>query len=132
MKLFTITLIGMAFLSILLAACTRTGTLATVTTAPIDTGNVVHMDSSQFLRSSITIKKGSLLTLVDDVAVPHVIFNGSWVNHVAQTKVENGAPTVNLQFVGNDTQNIGPFTTTGTYKLYCSVHEDMDLTVIVQ
>ena len=136
MKLLTFTLICVAVLSLLLVGCTRPGSVAdnVVTShgAPDTGGNAVHMNSAQFVESSITIKKGSSLTLIDDVAVPHYIFNGSWINGAAQTKQEQGAPTVQLQFMGNDTQSVGPFNTAGTFHLYCSVHEDMNLTVIVQ
>ena len=134
-KLFTLSLIGLACISVFLAACTRPGSGIDSITGGHNVGsgeNVVHMNSAQFLLSNITIKKGASLTLIDDVAVPHDVFNGAWVNDVAQEKTEKGAPTVQLQFAGNDSQNVGPFTTVGTFKLYCSVHTGMNLTVIVQ
>jgi plastocyanin len=33
---------------------------------------------------------------------------------------------------GNSSATIGSFTTAGTFKLYCTVHTGMNLTVIVQ
>ena len=90
------------------------------------------MSSQTFVQSSMTISKGSSLTLVDDVAVPHFIANGTWDNNTARPLKETTAPSVSVQLKGNDQQVIGPFTTAGTYHLYCSIHPGMNLTVIVQ
>jgi plastocyanin len=97
-----------------------------------DTG--VHMGETTFLQSSVTISKGSSLTLIDDVPVLHIIGNGSWVNNVIKPAREPGAPVVNnLQFnAAGQSMAVGPFNTAGTYHLYCSVHLNMNLTVIVQ
>jgi len=97
-------------------------------------GTGVHMGETTFTQPSVTISKGSSLTLIDDVAVLHLISNGSWVNNAAQPAIEPGAPTVsNLQFnTAGQSMSIGPFNTAGTYHLYCSVHLNMNLTVIVQ
>ncbi len=94
----------------------------------------VHMGSTNFTQPSVTISKGSSLNLVDDAAVTHIISNGSWVNGTPQPATEAGAPTVsNVQFTtAGQSQTIGPFNTAGTYHLYCSVHQGMNLTVIVQ
>src|SRR6266568_103329 len=69
-------------------------------------GTDVHMGAATFTQPSITIKKGSSLNLIDDVAVVHIIQNGSWdSNNVARPATEPGAPKVNaLQFNGNDNQ----------------------------
>ena len=97
-----------------------------------DTG--VHMGETTFLQSSVTISKGSSLNLIDDVPVLHIIGNGSWVNNVIKPAREPGAPVVtNLQFnAAGQSMAVGPFNTAGTYHLYCSVHLNMNLTVIVQ
>jgi plastocyanin len=94
----------------------------------------VHMGNTTFLQPSVTISKGSSLNLINDVAVLHLISNGSWVNGVAQPATEPGAPTVsNVQFnAAGQSMTLGPFNTAGTYHLYCSVHQNMNLTVIVQ
>ena len=97
-------------------------------------GTGVHMGETTFLQPSVTISKGSSLNLIDDVPVLHVIGNGSWVNSVVKPARESGAPVVNnLQFnAAGQSMAVGPFTTAGTYHLYCSVHLNMNLTVIVQ
>jgi plastocyanin len=94
----------------------------------------VHLGNTTFTQSSVTISKGSSLNLIDDVAVTHIISNGSWVNGTPMPAAEPGAPTVsNVQFTSaGQSQSIGPFNTAGTFHYYCSVHSGMNLTVMVQ
>jgi plastocyanin len=128
MKKIVIVLLLYSVALMLLAACSTTDD--TRTSGSI---NAVHTRGNSFVQPSITIAKGSTLTLVDDDSMPHIITNGSWVNGVARAARESGAPPVNnLQLNGNSKQQIGPFPTAGTYHLYCSIHPDMNLTVIVQ
>jgi plastocyanin len=91
----------------------------------------VHASGPSFAQTSVTLSKGSSLTIVDDDAAMHTIANGTWNNGVAQPMTEPGAPTVNVTLNGNDSQTVGPFNTTGTFHLYCSIHQNMNLTVIV-
>jgi plastocyanin len=113
-------------LSTLVAACA----IRDVSSVP--TGPTVHMGATDFLQPSITIHKGDSLTLVDDATSTHIIKNGTWVNGVAKPHKEPGAPTVNQTYTGNDSASIGPFNTPGTYQLYCTIHPQMNLTVIVK
>ena len=113
-------------LTVLLAAC------AIVDTSNAPTGPTVHMGGSQFLQTSITIKKGDTLNIVDDVSSPHIITNGSWQGSSAKSASESGAPSANLTFNGNDNGSIGPFSTSGTFQYYCTVHQGMNLQVVVQ
>lgn len=90
------------------------------------------MNDSNFVKNTVTISKGGSLLLIDDSSVPHIIQNGTWNNGVAQPSKEAGAPIVQVQFQGNDKRSVGPFTTAGTYHLYCVIHPGMNLTVTVQ
>jgi len=96
----------------------------------------VHMGVDDFAQSTITIPKGSTLRLVDDVQSLHVLFNGTWENKKPHMATEPGAPVVNRLVVGaphkGDTVEIGPFTTAGTFHIYCVIHPGMTLTVVVQ
>jgi plastocyanin len=78
--------------------------------------------------------KGESITLINsDLFGSHAIANGTWENGTAQAAKEAGAPEVNdVKIGGNSSATIGPFTTAGTFKLYCTVHAGMDLTVTVQ
>jgi plastocyanin len=121
-------LVGLVLLGILtttIAAC------GIYDQSSIPTGPTVHMAGSNFLQPSITISKGQSINLIDDVAVLHIIKNGMWNGNSQILKAEAGAPTVNITFNGNDSNMIGPFNTSGTFKLLCTVHPNMDLTVTV-
>ncbi|HYL43857.1 MAG TPA: plastocyanin/azurin family copper-binding protein [Ktedonobacteraceae bacterium] len=127
------TLTGMAGIvigAIFMAALVQPGT-ATATTA---TGGepTVHMGISSFLPASITVPKGSKLLLVDDGSFTHILVNGSWQNGTPKSATESGAPSVNNVQVSSGSIEIGPFTTAGTYHIYCSVHVGMTLTIVVQ
>jgi plastocyanin len=145
LKFLMVMLTMLALGSILLVACSRPGTTTGGATAagtqqpqsgtPSSGGggsNTVHMGNNNFTQPSITIAKGSKITLVDDAAVPHIIQNGTWNGSTPQPMKELGAPTVNQNFSGNDTHDVGPFTTAGTFKLYCTIHVGMNLTVTVK
>jgi plastocyanin len=132
-------LVILAIGSVLLAACTRPGTPSASANGGKNQGggggggNTVHMGNTNFLVSTITIAKGSKLTLIDDVAVPHIIKNGTWANGAQKLTQERGAPTVNQSFSGSgESHDIGPFTTAGTFHLLCTIHTDMNLTVTVK
>jgi plastocyanin len=136
LQLLAILFASLALGSILLAACTRPGSSPIASGTPGSRGGggentTVQMGLTTFLQPSITIPKGSMLTLVDTQAVIHVIQNGSWVAGTAKPAKEAGAPTVNQNFSGNDTHQIGPFNTAGTFHLYCTIHQNMNLTVTV-
>jgi plastocyanin len=70
---------------------------------------------------------------VDDDAVGHIIQNGSWTQSgTPQMQTEPGAPVEhNLDLKGGSTV-IGPFSTAGVFHLYCTIHQGMNLTVVVQ
>src|SRR5258707_5699586 len=109
---------------VLLAAC---GSVS-------NASNPVHMSGSRFLQSSITIKKGESITLVnDDLVGSHVIANGTWVNNTDRTVTDAVAPSVdNVNIGGNSSITIGPLTTAGTFQLYCTVHAGMNINIVVQ
>lgn len=138
----TTVLVVLAIGSILLTSCARPGSPTASSSNTPSSGNngggggggtTVHMGQTTFLVPSITIPKGSKLTLIDDAAVPHIIKNGSWdASGTAKPAKEAGAPTVNQNFSGNDTFTIGPFPTAGTFRIYCTIHTNMNLTIIVK
>jgi plastocyanin len=106
---------------------------STVTAANYTNGvPTVHMGAGGFVQPTVTISKGSKLVLVDDSTVVHVLFNGSWQNGTPQVMQEPGAPKVSgVQLSGNSV-TVGPFTTAGTYHIFCTIHRGMNLTIIVQ
>lgn len=114
-----------ALLSVLLAACT-------IRDASVASGPVVHMNTGNFVKPTVTIKKGETLTLIDDATSPHIVVNGTWQNGQAVNKTEAGAPAVKLNFNGGDSFATPPFNTAGTFKIYCTIHSGMNLAITVQ
>jgi len=139
-KFFAFVLVLIAFASISLVACVRPGTVAAGSGSKSSSGAAssvastadVHLSDTNFVQSTVTVAKGGSINMIDDTATPHIIQNGTWDNGTAKPAKENGAPTVQQQFQGNDTHQIGPFTTAGTFQLYCTIHPNMNLTVTVQ
>ena len=125
-KLFAI--LGLScIITVLLVAC---GSGSNASAGP----NPVHMNATNFVQNSITIKKGESITLIDDdLFGSHTIANGAWENGTAQPAREAGAPEItDVKIGGNSSAAIGPFTIPGIFKLYCTVHAGMNLPVIVQ
>ena len=126
-KKLCVLLVLWSVIALLLVTCGTADSTASTT------GNTVHMNDTQFVQASITIKKGERLMLIDDALTPHIIANGTWEQGTAHSAREPGAPQVkDVQINGNSSQTIGPFTTAGTFKLYCTIHSGMNLTVVVQ
>ena len=123
-KKIIVGMIAFALMTVLLAACTI------VDASSLNTGPQAHMGSAAFKVDSVNIKKGQKLTLVDDVAVQHIIVNGYWQGSTQVPKQEAGAPKVNANITGG-AQAVGPFTTAGTFQLYCTIHGGMQIKVIV-
>ncbi len=125
-KLFAILLLG-SVMTLILIACSATSD------ATSGASNQVHMNATNFDQSSITIKKGESITLIDDAPISHVIANGTWENGTAKPASEPDAPQVkDMQINGSGQGAIGPFTTDGTFHFYCTIHSGMTLTVVVR
>lgn len=118
----------LSLVMVLVAACGGGGSSSN------GSSNTVHLAATNFAQSSITISKGSSITLVNDTSTTHIISNGMWNGNNAQPKTESGAPVAsNIMFTSSgDTKTIGPFNTAGTFHYYCSVHVGMNLIVVVQ
>ena len=128
MKKLFVAIVVMGLLTILISLLAACGKSATAS-GP----NQVHMNDSNFTQPSITIKKGERITLVNDTAEIHIIENGTWDdNGNARAAKEPGAPTVDTQMNGYANQQFGPFNTSGTFHLYCTVHPGMKVTIIVK
>ena len=119
-------LLGLALLTVLFSAC------RVIDASTIPQNPKVYMGTATFLSTTVTIKKGDKLDLINQATAEHKIFNGQWKNGTPDKAKESGAPDVSADVLGNAKTTIGPFTQAGTFNIYCSVHPGMDLTITVQ
>ena len=123
--------------SIVLAGCSTQGATigTTTTTNGSGSGNcangTVHTLATTFQEPCVNVAKGSKLQVVPVVNSLHILDSGSWINGNQVPMTETGAPTVKNVQMTSSTISIGPFTTAGTYHIFCTVHPNMNLTVIV-
>lgn len=121
------------FIGILLLFLAATLLIGCSAPAGTARANQVHMATHAFAVQSTTINKGESITLVNDSGLSHIVLNGSWVNGVAVPVQEPGAPVVDTGQIDSGAYGvIGPFNTAGTYHVYCSLHVNMNLTIIVR
>jgi plastocyanin len=125
-KKMILVVLAAALLSVLFAACTIKDESAT------PAGPTVKMGATNFLVPTTTIQKGQMLTLTNTASDEHIITNGSWDGTVQKPAKEAGAPTVNVTVNGPQSQQIGPFNTAGTFHIYCTIHQGMNLAITVK
>lgn len=134
-----------ALSSLLFVACARPGsptaksssssTPSASTSAPANcvSGDTVKTGATTFDQTCIDLAKGSSLKIVPSVASYHLLDYGAWNNGTAQAQAAPaGAPAMKDLVVQSSAVTLGPFTTAGTYKIYCTVHKDMNLTIVVK
>src|SRR5262249_37100003 len=94
---------------------------------------VVHMAPDHFAQNVVLVPKGAKLLLVDDGSIEHVLQNGRWdTSGTAHPAAEPGAPTMRNVDITGGSREIGPFPVAGVYHLYCTLHQGMNLTIVVQ
>ena len=133
-----------ALSSMLLMACARPGTASTSSnngssssssssSGSCPTGDTVKTGTNSFEQTCITLAKGATLKVVQDQQSYHILDYGKWNGTTAAPQATPaGAPAMKNLTVSGPSVNIGPFTTAGTYNIYCTVHPGMDLTVVVK
>jgi plastocyanin len=92
----------------------------------------VKTGTSTFEQTCITLSKGGTLKLVQDQTSYHIFDYGQWNGSTPQQQTPAGAPSLKNLTLSGPSVSIGPFTTAGTYHIYCTVHPGMNLTVVVK
>ncbi len=93
----------------------------------------VHMAPDHFVQNVVLVPKGSKLLVVNDSSVEHVLQNGAWdASGTPHVGAEPGAPTLRNVAITGGSREIGPFSIAGVYHLYCTLHQGMNLTMVVQ
>jgi plastocyanin len=126
--------------SILLVACIRPGTASTggssssssSAASSCPSGTTVKTGTNDFEQTCITLAKGASLTVTPDQASLHILDYGQWNGNSAVAASPTGAPALKDLQVASASVTIGPFTTAGTYHIYCTVHPGMNLEVVVK
>lgn len=130
--------------SLLLVACARPGTASSnnnssasssssSSAASCPSGTTVKTSTSDFEQSCITLSKGATLKVVQDQTSYHVLDYGQWNGTTAAPQAQPaGAPAMKGLTLSGASVSIGPWNTAGTYHIYCTVHQKMNLTVIVK
>ena len=90
-----------------------------------------HLEATSFSPQAVIVPKGQKLHVVADSNVVHILANGTWAAQTPHPAAESGAPTVANVTISGGSVDLGPFTTSGTYHIYCTVHPGMTLTVFV-
>jgi plastocyanin len=148
LRTLALTLAVFALGSILMVACTRPGTgtgtassgnsgsptaSSTSSGGSCASGDTVKTNATNFEQSCIALSKGATLKVIQDQTSYHILDYGQWNGSSAQaTAAPAGAPAMKDLTLSGPSVNIGPFTTAGTYHIYCTVHTGMDLTVTVK
>lgn len=125
-----------AFASVLLIGCARPGTVGTTQTASSTPScaatTTVKTGLTSFETTCVTFAKGQSLKIVQDQMTLHIFDYGAWNGASAVAETPAGAPALKDLTLSGESVTIGPFTTAGTFHIYCTVHSGMDLTVIVK
>ncbi|MGO8948196.1 MAG: plastocyanin/azurin family copper-binding protein [Ktedonobacterales bacterium] len=117
---------------LVLAACgTSSSTGGSSGTTSTSSSNTVTLGQTNFDQSSITIQAGTALTFDDTNGAFHQICLGhdQQCNSTATgpKDLQNGGFSISIGQKHSVT-----FDTPGTYQITCSIHPNMNLTVIVQ
>jgi plastocyanin len=121
--------VGMVLVALLVAATPQTGGGSTGQSGE----PVVHMTPSNFMQNVVLVPTGSSLLIVDDSSAEHNLAYGRWDAHGSpHPLVEPGAPPLHDRVMNGGSMELGPFTTPGVYHLYCTIHQGMNLTIVVE
>jgi plastocyanin len=120
---------GMLIVSLIVAANPQTSAASTNPNGE----PVVHMAADHFVQNVVLVPKGSKLLIVDDGSIEHVLQNGRWdTNGTPHAGAEPGAPTLGNVDITGGSREVGPFAIAGVYHIYCTLHQGMNLTIVVQ
>jgi len=121
--------VGMVLVALLVAATPQSGGMSSGPNGE----PAIHMTPSNFVQNVVLVPTGSSLLIVDDSSAEHILHYGRWdADGVPRPLVESGAPPLQHEDMRGGSMEIGPFTTAGIYHLYCTIHQGMNLTIVVE
>jgi plastocyanin len=121
--------VGMVLVALLVAATPQTGATSTGPNGE----PTVHMTPSTFAPNVALASTGSSLLIVADSSAKHILDYGRWdASGVAHLLEEPGAPPLHDMVMTGGSMELGPFTAPGVYHIYCTIHQGMNLTIVVE
>jgi len=121
--------VGMLLVSLIVAANPQ----ASAASANSNGEPVVYLAANHFVQNVVLVPKGAKLLIVDDGSIEHVLQNGMWdTNGTPHAAAEPGAPAIRNVDITGGSREIGPFPIAGVYHIYCTLHQGMNLTIVVQ
>jgi hypothetical protein len=121
--------IGMVLVALLVAATPQSGAASTGQSGE----PAVHMTPTNFVQNVVLVPMGSSLLLVADSSAEHILDYGRWdAQGSPHPLVEPGAPPLHDMVMTGGSMELGPFPTPGVYHLYCTIHQGMNLTIVVE
>jgi plastocyanin len=125
-SLFLLSIVVFSILTVVFVACGGSNETS-------NNPNTIRTEGGTFATSSISIKKGSTITFLDDSnngALHYLI-----IGQNGQEAAQNGAPDFGglsgHRIEGGDVWTTAPWNTAGIYHVTCTVHPSMNLTVTV-
>jgi plastocyanin len=121
--------VGMVLVALLVAATPQTGAVGTGPNREPE----VHMTPTTFAPNVVLAPTGSSLLIVADSSAKHILDYGRWdASGVAHPLSEPGAPPLHDMVMTGGSMELGPFTAPGVYHIYCTIHQGMNLTIVVE
>src|SRR5262249_32459708 len=121
--------VGMVLVALLVATTPQTGAVSTDQSGE----PTVHMTPTNFAPNVVLVPTGSSLLLVADSSAKHILVSGRWdARGVPHPLVEPGAPPIHDMVMAGGSMELGPFPTPGVYHIYCTIHQGMNLTIVVE
>jgi len=121
--------VGMVLVALLVAATPQTDA---VSTGP-NGEPTVHMTPTAFAPNVALVPTGSTLLIVADTSAKHILAYGKWdADGAPHPLAEPGAPPLRDMVMTGGSMELGPFTAPGVYHIYCTIHQGMNLTLVVE
>jgi hypothetical protein len=121
--------VGMVLVALLIAATPQIGATSTGPNGE----PTVHMTPTTFAPNVALVPTGSSLLIVADTSAKHILDYGKWDAHGAPHPLaETSAPPLRDMVMTGGSMELGPFTAPGVYHIYCTIHQGMNLTLVVE
>jgi hypothetical protein len=121
--------VGMMLVALLVGAMPQTGAASVGPNGE----PAIHMTPATFAPNVALVPKGSSLLIIADSSAKHILDYGRWDAHgTPHPQADTGVPPLHDMVMTGGSMELGPFTTPGVYHIYCTVHQGMNLTLVVE